>query len=352
MDEAIPKGHTPDDDGLKRSVSLAELRSELYRLRLAAGQPSFRSMAQKTGWSRATVGRVFSGESVPKWDVLEAVVAHLGGNTEMFRQLWIECMGGGGQPTAAAAAADESLRRGLASYVAAACFVLLFIVVSVQGLAPASASRNQAITDAAQLGFGLVAAGLWGVVFAKSKEGRALALALGLVGWSGGQAYWLAMRDIFDNPIPAAPSIGDLFYLLLPACVIPSFVAALPARLRWACAGVLVVLMLSTTAAAALALLFFIRGPVGAAVVYALYIVTDLTMLVVFGLFGWIGRRERNWSLAVAFCGVAVLLISDLLFVYFAWWKPQNSIPYGADVGYMIFPSAMSIAASYLLEKR
>ncbi|MBZ4508566.1 helix-turn-helix domain-containing protein [Mycobacterium avium subsp. hominissuis] len=351
MDEEAAKGSASDDDGLKTSVSLAELRGELYRLRLAAGQPSFRAMAQKTGWSRATVGRVFSGESVPKWDVLEAVVGYLGGNTEKFRQLWIECMGVGAQPahTSTTSAAEEPVRRGLTSYVAGACLMLLFIVVSVQGLAPSNASRNQTITDAAQLGFGLAAASLWAVVFAKRKEGRALALALGLAGWSGGQAYWLAMRDIFDNPIPAAPSIGDLSYLLLPACVIPGLVAALPPKLRWPCAGVLVAMMFSTTTAAALALLFFIRGPAGAAVVYALYIVTDLTMLV---LLGWMGRRERSWPLAVAFCGVAVLLISDTLFVYFAWWRPQNAIPYGADVGYMIFPLAMSIAASYTLEKR
>ncbi|WP_145929605.1 hypothetical protein [Mycobacterium intracellulare] len=91
------------------------------------------------------------------------------------------------------------------------------------------------------------------------------------------------------------------------------------------------------------------RGPVGAAVVYALYVVSDLAVVVIFS---WRAHRQRDWASAVALTGVVVLLVSDVLFVYFAWWRPQASIPYGADVGYIIFPLAMSVAASYTLEAR
>jgi hypothetical protein len=339
------------DDRPKVAVSLAALHTELHRLRLAAGKPSLRLIAQDTGWSRATVGRVFSGESVPKWDTLDAVVGQLGGSTETFRQLWIACMDSTAQlpPISTTPAAEEPVRRRFSPYVAAMCFVLLFTVVLVQDLAPADAVRNQAITDAAQLVFGIFAAGLWCAVFYKSKEPRALALTLGFAAWSAGQGCWLTMRDISGDPIPDASSIAHLLYLLLPACVIVEFVTALPPKWRWRCAGTLGAFMLSATTATALVLWASIRGPAVAAIVYALYIVTDLMMVV---LFGWIGRRGRSWSSAAAFSGVVIYLVSDALFVYFAGWRPQALIPHGADFGYMVFPLAMGVAASCALEER
>jgi transcriptional regulator with XRE-family HTH domain len=220
---------------------LAELQGELQRLRLAAGQPSLRLIAQNIGWSRATVGRVFSGESPPKWDTLDAVVGYLGGSAETFRQLWIACMDRTVQspPASIAPAAEESVRQRFSPYVAAMCLALLFTIVLVQDLAPTNAVRNQAITDAGQLVFGIFAAGLWCAVFCKTKEPRALALTFGFVAWSVGQACWLTMRDISGDPIPDASSIAHLLYLLLPACVIAEFVTALSPKWRWRCAGTL-----------------------------------------------------------------------------------------------------------------
>jgi hypothetical protein len=107
--------------------------------------------------------------------------------------------------------------------------------------------------------------------------------------------------------------------------------------------------MFSTATAIVLALWVALPGSVGAASVYGLYVVTDLAML---ALFVWHRQSERDWASTVAAVGVAVLLVSDLLFVYFAWWRPRPTIPYGADVGYMIFPLAMSVAASCALERR
>ncbi|MDM3928675.1 helix-turn-helix domain-containing protein [Mycobacterium intracellulare] len=334
-----------DDAGL----SVAVLRSELNRLRLAAGEPSLRSIAQKTGWSRATVGRVFNGE-VPKWDSLEAVVEHLGGDCGRFRQLWIECkQAPPAQPSPPAVVAPAA-RLAFAPAVAGGCLALLFVIVSVQGIAPAATARNQAITDGAQLGFGVLATGLWSAVCYRYRAaGDALGLTLGLAGWSAGQGYWLVARDIFNTAIPAAPSLADWLYLVFPVCVISGFLVGLPTALRWVWAVVLGALMASTTAATVLGLWVANRGPVGAAVVYALYVVSDLAVVVIFS---WRAHRQRDWASAVALTGVVVLLVSDVLFVYFAWWRPQASIPYGADVGYIIFPLAMSVAASYTLEAR
>ncbi|MEB3035121.1 helix-turn-helix transcriptional regulator, partial [[Mycobacterium] nativiensis] len=85
-------GSLTDDDALDDlDQRLTFLRSELYRLRLAAGEPSLRSVAQKTGWSRATVSRIFTCDALPTWAPLEAVVTHLGGDATRFRQLWMAC---------------------------------------------------------------------------------------------------------------------------------------------------------------------------------------------------------------------------------------------------------------------
>jgi hypothetical protein len=335
------------DDVSDHGPGLAELLNELKRLRLAAGQPSLRSIAQKTGWSRATVGRIFNGE-VPKWDSLDAVVSYLGGDAERFRQLWAQAMQEASPLTANTPARDPGHRQ-LSPYLAGICLTLLFVIVSAQGVAPAAAARNQAITDVAQLGFGTLATALWAVVARRRRTAVPVALALGLAGWSAGQGYWLTMRDVLDTPIPNAPSIGDWLYLVFPLCVIAGFTVELPPKLRWAWAAMLSALMVSTSIAVILALWVAIRRPIGAAAIYALYVVSDLAVV---GIFSWRVHRERGWTSATALAGVTVLLVSDVLFVYFAWWRPQTSIPYGADIGYMIFPLAMSVAASYALEKR
>jgi hypothetical protein len=296
-------------------------------------------IAQKSGWSRATIGRIFNGET-PKWDSLDAVVVYLGGDSQRFRQLWIAAM--------QAAQPRPSTTAPLSLYVAGVGLALVFVVVSVQGIAPAATARNQAITDSAQLGFGAIAAALWAVLASRRTTTGAVAITLGLAGWSAGQAYWLVMRDLFDTPIPDAPSIGDWLYLLFPLCVIPGFVVGLPAKQRWTWAALLTALMASTTIAVILALWVANRGALGAAVVYALYVVSDLAVVVIFG---WQTQRERTRASATALAGVTVLLVSDVLFVYFAWWRPQVSIPYGADIGYILFPLAMSVAASFALER-
>lgn len=345
----------PDSTPGTRLGEFDELRSSLHKLRLEAGQPSLRSIAQRSGWSRATVGRVFNGE-VPTWDPLEAVVMLLGGDSERFRRLWIASIEKNLSPDpvdppdpVTVPPQDPPPRRSLSLYVSSTCLTLLFIVVSVQGIAPEATLRNQAITDAAQLGLGVLATVLWAVARRKRVTPWAWGLALGLAGWSAGQAYWLVMRDVFGNPLPRAPSIGDSLYLLLPAFAIPGLVLELPAKLRWIVTGLMAALMVSTTTATILALWVVVPGPVDAASVYGLYVVTDVTMLV---LFAWHRQRERDCASTTAAIGVAVLLVSDLLFVYFAWWKPDPTIPYGADVGYLIFPLAMSIAASFALERR
>lgn len=355
---AVRPQSTVDTEGLR--PELARLCAELCKLRLEAGQPSLRTIASATGWSRATVGRVFSG-ALPKWDSLRSIVEHLGGDTDMFRRLWVDCMEPARTPTAAAAsaatvaAADattvaaQSESRRLPLYIGAAGLAMLLVVVSAQDVDPTAAQRNQTITDAAQFGLATVATILWAAVHHRRGNPTALALSLGLAGWSAGQACWLVLRDIFGIAIPDAPSIADWLYLLFPVFVIPGLLVGVPRKWRLIFAGQLGVLMLSTTITVILALIAAKRGPVAAALVYVLYAVTDSAVL---ALLCWrISRDKERASAVAAAVGVAFLLLADALFLYFAWWRPLDTIPYGADIGYMIFPVAMGVSAGYAYVK-
>lgn len=80
-----PVQHVPLPEGAHRT-----LIQELRDLHLRAGLPSVREIARKTeALSRDTVHRVLVGKSVPRWGPLELIVEALGGDVEVFRELWI-----------------------------------------------------------------------------------------------------------------------------------------------------------------------------------------------------------------------------------------------------------------------
>jgi len=69
----------------------ALLFDELARLRLRAGQPSYREIAKATGdrVSKATVHNMLHYHLLPpRWTLLEQVVQALGGDEQRFRRLW------------------------------------------------------------------------------------------------------------------------------------------------------------------------------------------------------------------------------------------------------------------------
>lgn len=69
---------------------LAELAAALRALRTQAGNPPYRSMAQKVNLSHTTLSRAATGKSLPTWDVIEAYVTACGGDPRDYRQLWEE----------------------------------------------------------------------------------------------------------------------------------------------------------------------------------------------------------------------------------------------------------------------
>jgi hypothetical protein len=76
----------PDDLGCSREV-LITLREQYEQ----AGAPSTRAIERATGHavSRDTVHRILTGPKLPNWEPLEHIVKVLGGDVNVFRQLWV-----------------------------------------------------------------------------------------------------------------------------------------------------------------------------------------------------------------------------------------------------------------------
>lgn len=67
-----------------------KLVNALNDLRLRAGMPSARSIGEALqGISRTTVADTFRGVRVPSWVTCSAIVRHMGGDVEEFRELWM-----------------------------------------------------------------------------------------------------------------------------------------------------------------------------------------------------------------------------------------------------------------------
>jgi hypothetical protein len=66
-----------------------ELCVALRHLHRRNGEPSTRTIGKSIGYSHATVAYTLNGTRPVTWVVVEAIVVHLGGDVEYFRDLWI-----------------------------------------------------------------------------------------------------------------------------------------------------------------------------------------------------------------------------------------------------------------------
>jgi Helix-turn-helix domain len=70
------------------SNSQEVLAAELRRLHRSAGEPGTRQIAKAIKFSHTTVAQALNGSRCPKWNAIEAMVRHLGGDAEVFLPLW------------------------------------------------------------------------------------------------------------------------------------------------------------------------------------------------------------------------------------------------------------------------
>lgn len=68
--------------------AVAELASQLRRLRADAGAPTYRSLAMRTHYSATTLSRAASGATLPSLDVVLAYARACGGDIAQWKQRW------------------------------------------------------------------------------------------------------------------------------------------------------------------------------------------------------------------------------------------------------------------------
>jgi hypothetical protein len=66
----------------------ATLAEYLRALRVERGGPTLRRIASEVSFSHKTAQEMLNGSQVGKWDTVQELVLHLGGDPEVARELW------------------------------------------------------------------------------------------------------------------------------------------------------------------------------------------------------------------------------------------------------------------------
>ncbi|MFE1075110.1 helix-turn-helix domain-containing protein [Streptomyces sp. NPDC058783] len=70
---------------------------QLRQLHAAAGAPSARQMAARTGYGKSTISEAFAGRRLPTWSVVDKLATALGADLDDLREQWVAARG---RPTA------------------------------------------------------------------------------------------------------------------------------------------------------------------------------------------------------------------------------------------------------------
>lgn len=65
----------------------------LRQLHAAAGAPSTRQTAARTGYGKSTISEAFAGRRLPTWQVVEKLAAALGADADDLRDRWVAARG-------------------------------------------------------------------------------------------------------------------------------------------------------------------------------------------------------------------------------------------------------------------
>ncbi|MCC2276191.1 helix-turn-helix domain-containing protein [Streptomyces sp. ET3-23] len=66
---------------------------QLRQIHAAAGAPSTRQMAARTGYGKSTISEAFAGRRLPTWPVVEKLAAALGADADEARDQWVAARG-------------------------------------------------------------------------------------------------------------------------------------------------------------------------------------------------------------------------------------------------------------------
>lgn len=244
---------------------------------------------------------------------------------------------------------------------AAAAGALVAAVVVIAGFGFIDKFAARAVDDLAQLVGGLTAVVccLWTARRARGADRSwRLLMAIGMAGWSTGQALWTYYR-LFDLRAVPSPSWADAGYLTLPVFALPALLVLgsyrsrghgmqpfRGSRVRLLLDGLIVVgSLFILTWSTALGSVVHGGAPTAAAFAIAIaYPVTDLVLVVIVVLLGSDRRVRWQRQLLLLGFGMVALSASDSAFAYYVS-RGLPEIPPLADAGFVAGPVLIFLAA-------
>lgn len=74
-------------------TAVEDFARHLEQLRAAAGAPSTRQLAVRTGYGKSTISEAFAGRRLPTWPLVEKLVGALGADPDEVRERWVAAKG-------------------------------------------------------------------------------------------------------------------------------------------------------------------------------------------------------------------------------------------------------------------
>jgi diguanylate cyclase len=225
------------------------------------------------------------------------------------------------------------------------------------------------VDDAAQLAAGVfAAAACWWTAQRTigSQRSWRLFMAVGMVGWSIGQAIWSWYQIVADTPLPC-PSLADVGYLTMPVMALPALLSLAGGRRRFIGEGqrhgsevyfldgvVVVGSLFVITWATSLGTVVHSVAPTAPAFITAVaYPATDLILVVIVGLLAVTRRVPEQYGTQLALLGggLVAISVSDSIFAYIIA-SGGDTMPPLTNAGFIAGPLLIALAALTAVDER
>ena len=236
------------------------------------------------------------------------------------------------------------------------------VVIALDSTPLLSKDAAIVVDDSAQLAAGLFAAvACWWTARRHTGSQRRwrLLMAVGMAGWSVGQAIWSWYQIFADTPLPC-PSLADVGYLTMPVLALPALLVLGSGVARHPGAGaqhtpavylldsvVVVGSLFVITWATSLGTVVHTVAPTAPAFVTAVaYPATDLVLVVIVGLLA-VHRRvpeQYRTQLALLGTGLVAISVSDSIFAYILSTGGEE-MPPATNLGFIAGPLLIGLAA-------
>jgi diguanylate cyclase (GGDEF)-like protein len=243
---------------------------------------------------------------------------------------------------------------------------LVAVVIALDSTPLLSKDAAIVVDDSAQLAAGVAAAvACWWTARRYNGVQRRwrLLMAVGMAGWSVGQAIWSWYQIALDTPLPC-PSLADVGYLTMPVMALPALlclgsgVSRHPGSAAPAAAGhgsavyfldsvVVVGSLFVITWATSLGTVVHTVAPTAPAFVTAVaYPATDLVLVVIVGLLAVTRRVPEHYrtQLALLGSGLVAISVSDSIFAYIIS-SGGEEMPPATNAGFIAGPLLIALAA-------